>query len=461
MSKIRKELLLAVVILLIGGVINTNNVKATKDVTWIEVNTDYAYTSSAEYADYVYFTLPEAGRVNIDTGDYDYTSIYKLDDSYNEVAEYTYEENESDLRLSAGIYKTVANDIDGVIKRINYVAEGLDDLCEEEDNNIFENANIIETNQEYTGDFTVEKKGYSNKEDEDYYKFEISDKGSLYVTSQINLEPSSLSDPELQLYVLNSDGDYELIQEICEYGVSSYNTNKYRVAPGIYYIKLAYKYMGGYKLKVTYDNESNGYYESEKNDDIENATSSENNKTYTGNIADDKDVDFYKIDLMEASIVEIALKTNSRAIGLFTIEVFDEDQNLIGAVENSKSVVKISNKKLAEGTYYITVRSTDDKVDSFTDYQVSTKVEKYVAVKKIKVNGKKAVKKGKKIQLSAIVAPSNASVKDVTWKTSNSKIATVTKKGVVTGKKPGIVTITVVSKDNKKVIAKYKIKVTK
>lgn len=49
--------------------------------------------------------------------------------------------------------------------------------------------------------------------------------------------------------------------------------------------------------------------------------------------------------------------------------------------------------------------------------------------------------------------------KKVTYKSSNKKVATVNKNGVVTGKKNGSATITVTSKENKKVKAKFKVKV--
>ena len=56
------------------------------------------------------------------------------------------------------------------------------------------------------------------------------------------------------------------------------------------------------------------------------------------------------------------------------------------------------------------------------------------------------------------VKPSKAS-KSVTYKSSNKKVATVTSKGVVKGKKKGSVKITAISKKNKRVKAKIKIKV--
>ena len=61
-----------------------------------------------------------------------------------------------------------------------------------------------------------------------------------------------------------------------------------------------------------------------------------------------------------------------------------------------------------------------------------------VKVKKISISGlSKKIAAGKKVKLTAKVSPSNASNKAVTWKSSNKKVATVTKKGKVKGKKAG------------------------
>jgi len=58
------------------------------------------------------------------------------------------------------------------------------------------------------------------------------------------------------------------------------------------------------------------------------------------------------------------------------------------------------------------------------------------------------------------VTPKKADT-EVKWKTSDKKIATVSSKGVVTGKKKGTVTITAVSKSNSKIKAKCKVTVKK
>ena len=79
--------------------------------------------------------------------------------------------------------------------------------------------------------------------------------------------------------------------------------------------------------------------------------------------------------------------------------------------------------------------------------QAASKAPKSLSVK---VTTKTVDIKGKSTISVKSVKPANAS-KAVTYKSSNKKIATVSSKGVVTGKKAGKVNITVTSKKNKKV----------
>ena len=61
-----------------------------------------------------------------------------------------------------------------------------------------------------------------------------------------------------------------------------------------------------------------------------------------------------------------------------------------------------------------------------------------------------AVNKGSSIKINCAVSPSNATNKNVTWKSSNVSVATVDAKGIVKGIKPGKATITATAKDGSK-----------
>ena len=92
-------------------------------------------------------------------------------------------------------------------------------------------------------------------------------------------------------------------------------------------------------------------------------------------------------------------------------------------------------------------------------HTIKASVSANTAAKRITISGSDVVAKGKSVKLKASVAPNGASQK-VTWETSNKKIATVSSKGVVTGKKAGTVTITAVSKTNPKIKKTWEMTVT-
>ena len=82
-------------------------------------------------------------------------------------------------------------------------------------------------------------------------------------------------------------------------------------------------------------------------------------------------------------------------------------------------------------------------------------------VSSIRLSGiSKKIAAGKKLTLKATVLPNNASNKKLIWKSSNSKVATVTQSGIVTLKKKTggkKVTITATAKDGSKKYASWKI----
>ena len=77
----------------------------------------------------------------------------------------------------------------------------------------------------------------------------------------------------------------------------------------------------------------------------------------------------------------------------------------------------------------------------------------YAKVRGVRFNEedeRKKLMKKEKITLKAWVIPFSAFNKMVTWKSSNPKVVSVSKNGVVTAKKPGKATITVKTKRGKR-----------
>lgn len=88
-------------------------------------------------------------------------------------------------------------------------------------------------------------------------------------------------------------------------------------------------------------------------------------------------------------------------------------------------------------------------------------VGKVVKTLKFKEGTKKTVTAGSKFTLHPTYKPKDATTKAVTWKSSNTKVATVSSKGKVTTKKDGTVTITATAKDAGKKKATFKVTVKK
>lgn len=121
---------------------------------------------------------------------------------------------------------------------------------------------------------------------------------------------------------------------------------------------------------------------------------------------------------------------------------------------SNPEAVSVSSKGLvkalkANSSAVITCKSADGKVSVTCKVKVSP-----VKVTGIKLNKTSAsVGVGKTTQLFAAVSPSNASNKAVIWSSSNSSVASVNQKGVVTGKAGGKATIYCKTKDGEFVAA--------
>ncbi len=146
----------------------------------------------------------------------------------------------------------------------------------------------------------------------------------------------------------------------------------------------------------------------------------------------------------------------------FTAEVLPEtvvNKQVTWASSSEKvAIVDVNGQVKAKkpGKATITVTTANGKSASF-----KVKVQKgVVKVKKVKITAEtKKIAKGQKLQLTAEVTPATAKNTKLSWKSSNTKVAKVNSKGVVTGKKKGKATITATSKDGTKKKASIKITV--
>ena len=150
---------------------------------------------------------------------------------------------------------------------------------------------------------------------------------------------------------------------------------------------------------------------------------------------------------------------NSTSVTLYDTQTYQLKATVKPTTASDKSVTwKSSNTAVAKvsasgkitavksGTATITC-TTKDTGKTAT---CKVTVKKRTAVTSVSLNKTKAtVYSGKTLQLAATVSPSKATIKDVTWKSSNTKVATVSASGKVTAKKNGTAKITAVTADGK------------
>ena len=112
------------------------------------------------------------------------------------------------------------------------------------------------------------------------------------------------------------------------------------------------------------------------------------------------------------------------------------------SISNGKVVAK-NEPNNTENAYLIATANMNGSL-----YSVKVQLKVVQPVTGVRVTPSEGkIDLGKTIALTAIVSPENASDKSVTWKSSDTKVATVNAKGIVTGKKGGTCTISAVTND--------------
>ncbi len=150
-----------------------------------------------------------------------------------------------------------------------------------------------------------------------------------------------------------------------------------------------------------------------------------------------------------------------------TIYPSDATNQAVTWTSSSDVVASVdSNGKITAktaGSAVITCKSvSDNSVVGICNVTVKAKVQtpSEIKVNKITLNKTTAsVTKGKTLQLTATVAPGNATKKEVKWSTSNKNVAMVSTSGLVTAKSAGTATITCTTQDGSGVKATCKITV--
>ena len=156
------------------------------------------------------------------------------------------------------------------------------------------------------------------------------------------------------------------------------------------------------------------------------------------------------VNWMDFEEYEVSLKAGQTHQLSLEISPSNATDKRVDYVSSNPSVATVSASGLvtakAKGETKITATAKDGSGEYAYCYVTVTGSVKPSGISLDQTSAK--VKKGKTLTLKAAVTPGNATNKKVTWKASNTKIATVDAKGVVTAKAPGKVTITATAAGN-------------
>lgn len=147
--------------------------------------------------------------------------------------------------------------------------------------------------------------------------------------------------------------------------------------------------------------------------------------------------------------VTLKTKVTSPKSGVANVFTWKSSNSKIAKVDANGKVTAVK-----AGTATITGTAADG-----SKVKVSSKITVRQYVTAVKLTGAN-ITIGSNVTIKASVSPSNASNKTLAWKSSDTAVATVDTKGVVTGLKAGIVTITATAKDGSKKSGSCKVTVS-
>ena len=147
---------------------------------------------------------------------------------------------------------------------------------------------------------------------------------------------------------------------------------------------------------------------------------------------------------------------NNAAHATFLIQRYQDGYRLVACNSREMRAIDVNEGKYADGTII------QEYVNGNTQYNKAQTFKFEKLANSIKINPTSvSLSVGDTKQLSATFTPSDVANKSVTWKSSNTSIATVNTSGLVTAKSVGTTTITATTKDGSNHSASVNISVTK
>ena len=343
--------------------------------TWISTNSTYTdYLHDSSDVNWYKFTLSSSGYISLtfSHGYIESSSSYWTADICNSnqsyLASYSFygnntSETTGNIGLPAGTYYIKIDsyrysNLNYYIK-VNYSSSS---VWEKEFNDSYSTADAINVNSYYYGSMR-------NDNDADWYKFSLSNAGSVSLSFAHNYIESSSTYWKIDLY--NSSQSYLVTYDF--YGnVTSDTTGKIGLPAGTYYLKIYdYRYSNiNYNFKINYS--SSSYWEKEFNDSYSTADTINVNTKYYGTTRHDNDVDWYKFSISKSGPVSLTFSHDYIESGstYWKVELYNSSQSYLVTYSFYGNTTSATTGKigLPAGTYYLKIY---DYYYSDMDYNIN------------------------------------------------------------------------------------------
>ncbi len=409
------------------------NIMSYEDVDYYKINVPQnGYMSFAFKHDFVNSTST-FWKVLLYNSNMEYMSEWTYDGNTLE------EKRTSNMGITSGVYyvKVIPYSYSKVNYQLKY-SYSASEVWEREFNNSYDKANDLSVGSYKNGNLM-------NHDDADFYKISVPQNGYMSLAFKHDFINRSSTYWKILLY----DSNMEYMSEWSYDGdtLDEKRTPNLGVASGTYYVKVTYYNYSDVNYQLKYNYSASEAWEREFNDSYDKANDLSVGSYKNGNLMSYDDVDFYKINISQNAYISFSFKhdfINSSSIYwkmiLYNSNMEDMTEwNYQGDKTNDDSQANVG---LARGTYYIKVVHYNY---SPLNYQIAAK--QITLVSSIGITGNNSGNVGDKIQLSANIAPQNATNKGISWSSSDTSIISINDSGVASCLKAGTATITAKAKD--------------
>lgn len=315
-------------------------------------------------------------------------------------------------------------------------------------NNTLATSSNISTDTSYKGQLAL-------NDDGDFYQFTLPSSGraSLNFTGYMH---------RIKLYLYDINGN-----EVWESGTMWWDTSSelnlvnrnFDLIKGTYRLKVE-RYSsdtGNYEFRINYTSAEESFTEELQNNNNSLATSSPINTstTYKGQIGLNDDKDFYQFTVKNSGSVELYFVGY---IEYLYVKIYDSSGKEVWTSGNHfwdyTSSVNLMDEMidLSSGTYYLLIEKSGSSTGNYS-FSISAEgdVPQTNPITGITVNPTSLnLAEGASASLSATISPSDTTDdKTLTWKSSNTAVASVDNNGIVTAVAEGSATITVTTSNGK------------